>query len=338
MKKKFGLVLSLLISILFLYLAFKKVNLKEVGALLLNTNLLYFAFTVLLTFIAFLLRALRWKILLNPLKKFPLSMVFNATMIGFMCNYTLPARAGELVRAYLIGSRGNISKSSAIATIVVERVLDVFILSFITAIIVFSFPVPIWLKRTGTIMALLNISIFIFLVSMHKKKSAFLKIIEKPLNILGKRIKEKVKTFLSAFIEGLNILKSLGNFLLVTVLSFVIWGITGLLLYVLFFSFPINLPVYAAYLDMIILTLGIMIPSTSGFIGTFQFFVKEGLIIFQVDPNIALSYSILLYASQFILVVGIGLICLWLWSINFKSLKTDVSSYNLLQKKQKDQS
>lgn len=336
MKKKIGLVLSLLISILFLYLAFKKVNLKEVGEILLNTNLLYFAFTILITFIAFFLRAVRWKILLNPLKKFPLTMVFNATMIGFMCNYTLPARVGELARAYLIGSRGNISKSSAIATIVVERVLDVFILSFITAIIVFFFPVPIWLKRTGTIMALLNISIFIFLVSMHKKKSIFLKIIEKPLTIFGERIKEKIKTLFSAFIEGLNILNSLGNFLLITALSFAIWAITGLLFYVLFFSFPINLPVYAAYLDMVILTLGIMIPSTSGFIGTFQFFVKEGLILFQVDPNIALSYSILLYASQFILVVGVGLISLWIWGLKFKNLKANDSSYSLLQKEQEE--
>ncbi len=79
-----------------------------------------------------------------------------------------------------------------------------------------------------------------------------------------------------------------------------------------------------------------MIPSTSGFIGTFQFFVKEGLIIFQVDPNTALSYSILLYASQFLLVVGTGLISLWLWGINFKNLKSNASSYSILEKKQKE--
>jgi hypothetical protein len=86
---------------------------------------------------------------------------------------------------------------------------------------------------------------------------------------------------------------------------------------------------------MVMLTLGIMIPSTSGFIGTFQFFVKEGLMIFNVDPNTALSYSILLYATQFLLVVGVGLISLWFWGINFKSLKIRASSCNLLEKKQK---
>ena len=331
MKKKLGLVLSLLISILFLFLSFQKVNIKEIGETLLNANLSFFVFVFLLTFFAFFLRAIRWKILLNPLKKFPVAMVFNATMIGFMCNYTLPARVGEVIRAYLIGSRGNVSKSSAFATILVERVLDVFILSFITAIIVIFFPVPIWFKRTGAIIALLNISIFIFLVSMHRKKSVFLRIIEKPLIIFGERIKEKIKTLLSSFIEGLNILNSPTSFLLVTILSFAIWGITGLFLYVLFFSLSIRLPVYAAYLDMIIFTFGIMIPSTSGFIGTFQFFVKEGLMIFNVDPNIALSYSILLYASQFILVVGVGLISLWIWGLKFKNLKANGSAYNILK-------
>lgn len=336
MKKIFGLVLSLLISILFLYLAFKKVNTKEIGESLLNANLLYFAFAILITFFAFFLRSIRWKILLNPLKKLSLSMVFKATMIGFMCNYILPARAGEVVRAYLIGTRGNISKSAAFATIIVERVLDVFMLSFFTAIIVIFFPVPDWFKRTGTTIVILNIVIFILLFIMPKKKSVFLKIIEKPLTIFGEKIKEKVKVLLSAFIEGLNILENRSNFFMAMVLSLGIWISTGFLFYVLFFSFPIRLPVYAAFLDMIILAFGIMIPSTSGFVGTFQFFVKEGLVIFKVDPNMALSYSILLYISQFGLVVGVGLICLWLWGLNFKNLKANVSSYNILEKKQKE--
>jgi len=253
-----------------------------------------------------------------------------------MCNYILPARAGEVVRAYLIGTRGNISKSAAFATIIVERVLDVFMLSFFTAIIVIFFPVPDWFKRTGTTIVILNIVIFILLFIMPKKKSVFLKIIEKPLTIFGEKIKEKVKVLLSAFIEGLNILENRSNFFMAMVLSLGIWISTGFLFYVLFFSFPIRLPVYAAFLDMIILAFGIMIPSTSGFVGTFQFFVKEGLVIFKVDPNMALSYSILLYISQFGLVVGVGLICLWLWGLNFKNLKANVSSYNILEKKQKE--
>jgi len=333
MKKKLGLVLSLLISIIFLFLALKKVDAKEIGESLLNANLLYFFLAILLTLVAFFLRSIRWKILLNPLKNLPLSMVFNATMIGFMCNYTLPARVGEVIRAYLIGVRVDISKSAAFATIIVERVMDVFILSFFAAIILIFFPVPVYFKKIGATIFILNILIFGLLLVMHKKSTAFIKIIEKPLSIFGEKIKEKIRTLIFAFIEGLNILEKRSSFILATVLSFGIWSITGLLFYVLFFSFSIRLPLYAAFLDMTILTFGIMIPSTSGFVGTFQFFVKEGLMIFHVDPNIALSYSILLYASQFIPVVGIGLISLWLWGLNFKNLKTKVSSYNILEKK-----
>ncbi len=335
MKKKLGLVLSFFISIIFLFLALKKVDAKEIGELLLKVNLLYFFLTILITFIAFFLRALRWKILLRPLKTFSLSMIFNATMIGFMCNYTLPARIGEVIRAYLVGTRGNISKSAAFATIIVERVMDLFILSFLSAMILIFFHVPLYLKKIGITIFILNILIFILLVIIHKKSTLFIKIIEKPLSIFGEKLKEKIKILLLAFIKGLKILENPSSFFLATFISLVIWSITGLLFYVLFFSLQIRLPLYAAFLDMVMLTFGIMIPSTSGFIGTFQFFVKEGLMIFNVDPNMALSYSILLYATQFLLVVGVGLISLWLWGLNFRNLKIKASSYNLLEKKQK---
>jgi len=336
MKKKVGLILSFFISIVFLFLAFKKVDAKEIGESLLKANLLYFMLTIFITFIAFFLRAVRWKMLLNPLKNLRLSIIFNATMIGFMCNYTLPARLGEVVRAYLIGSRGNISKSAAFATIIVERVMDVFTLSFFAAIILVFFPDPIYLKKIGAAIAILNILVFILLVFIRKKSTIFIKIIEKPLSIFGEKVKEKIKKLILAFIEGLNILENRFNFILVMLLSLGVWGVTGLHFYVLFFSFPIRLPLYAAFLDMIVLTFGIMIPSTSGFIGTFQFFVKEGLMFFHVDPNMALSYSILLYATQFLLVVGVGLVSLWLWGIGFKKLKTKASFYNLLEKRQKE--
>lgn len=335
MKKKLGLVLSFFISIIFLFLALKKVDAKEIGELLLKVNLSYFFLTILITFLAFFLRALRWKILLRPLKTFPLSMIFNATMIGFMCNYTLPARVGEVIRAYLVGTRGNISKSAAFATIIVERVMDLFILSFLSAIVLIFFDVPLYLKKIGITIFILNILIFILLVTIHKKSTLFIKIIEKPLSIFGEKLKEKIKILLLAFIKGLKILENPSSFLLATFISLVIWSITGLLFYVLFFSLQIRLPLYAAFLDMIMLTFGIMIPSTAGFIGTFQFFVKEGLMIFNVDPNMALSYSILLYATQFLLVVGVGLISLWLWGLTFKNLKIKASSYNLLEKEQK---
>ena len=334
MKKKLALLLSCFISIVFLLLALKKVDVKEIGQSLINVNLIYFFVTILITFIAFFLRAVRWKVLLSPLKAFPLSMIYNATMIGFMCNYTLPARVGEVIRAYLIGSRGNISKSAALATIIVERVMDLFTLSFFATIILIFFPVPLYLKKIGFTIFVLNILLFLLLVMMHKKSVLFIRIIEKPLSIFGSRIKEKVKILLSAFIEGLDILGNSSSFLMASFISLGIWIITGLHFYVLFFSLPIRLPLYAAFLDMVILTFGIMIPSTSGFIGTFQFFVKEGLMIFNVDPNMALSYSILLYATQFLLVVGVGLISLWIWGLNFKDLKTK-ASYNLLEKKQK---
>ena len=95
---------------------------------------------ILLNLIGFLFRSLRWKYLIEPVKIIRLLNLFSSVMIGFMANNVLPVRLGEIVRAYSIGKMEKISRSSAFATVVVERVLDIFFILLVFLILFFLFP------------------------------------------------------------------------------------------------------------------------------------------------------------------------------------------------------
>lgn len=334
MKRRIAIILSFFISIFFVWMAIRKVDFISLKNALLSANFLYFIPAVILTFIAFFVRAIRWRYLILPHKKLPFNMIYHSTMIGFMCNYTLPARLGEFIRAYLLGSRVKIGKSAAFATIIVERVFDVFALSIILLIIIIFNPVPQWLKTAGLIVSMFSIFVFLLLMVMHYKTDVFLFIIHKIFGVFGEKVKSKTGQLFSTFSRGLEILKSTKYIFIGILWSFFIWGITGLLLYILFYSLDIKLPFYAAYLDMVIFTFGIMIPSTAGFIGTFHYFVQQGLVIFGIESSTALTYSILLHASQFLVVVSAGIISLWILGISFRKVRKKASSYKKEKKKE----
>src|SRR4051812_11890406 len=79
---------------------------------------------VLLVLLTYALRALRWQYLLAPIGPTHFSTAFRTTVIGFAASFLLPARAGEVLRPYLLARREQLSPTAAFATIILERLLD----------------------------------------------------------------------------------------------------------------------------------------------------------------------------------------------------------------------
>jgi uncharacterized protein (TIRG00374 family) len=106
--------------------------------------------------LTYIIKGLRWRYILNHVKDIPVFSAFQVILIGQMGNSLLPARFGDFLRAYVIGSKENIGKSLSFASVVLERVIDGFILiAFITASI-FILKVPSWVK----LLILLSLIIF----------------------------------------------------------------------------------------------------------------------------------------------------------------------------------
>jgi len=85
------------------------------------------------TAVTYVLRAVRWQYLLRPLGRPPFRVVLATTIIGFAATSLLPARAGEVVRPYLLARKAGFSATAAFATIIVERLLDL-----LTVIVLFG--------------------------------------------------------------------------------------------------------------------------------------------------------------------------------------------------------
>ena len=139
---KYGYWFGFVLSLFFLVIFFRKIDLVTIWNSFLSVEYLYVIPLVVFNIFSFWVRAKRWQYLLAPIKKIKISPLFHATAIGFLANNILPARIGELVRAYVLGSKEKISKTSSFATIVVERLFDGFTILLLFLVVILFLPFP----------------------------------------------------------------------------------------------------------------------------------------------------------------------------------------------------
>ena len=325
MKWKFWL--GLLISVAFLYIAFHNVDLNLLYLSIKSTNILFFIPLVVLTFSFYLIRALRWFHLLEPIKNIGLTNLFSSTVIGFAANCVLPARLGELIRANYIGRMENISRSSSLATIVTERLFDIFTILLMVAFVILFNDFPSEWKsiekalKTGSFFLFFLFIISIFLLVMLKKKtSTFLSFSQHLLFFLPKRLQQTIIEILKRFSHGLLLVKGPSQLVAVILYSLTLWCLTALQIYVLGFSMGISLPFLAPFFVLILLCLGVALPSAPGYIGTFHVACQYALIFYGFSKEMALSMAILLHAVGFIPTVFLGLLVFLLHHISLRNL------------------
>ena len=134
--------IGLVLSLIFLFLFFRKIDLRGVWEIFKSVEYVYTLPLMVINLLAILVRAKRWDYFLSPIKKVPMKELYNATAIGFMANNIFPARVGEFVRAIVLGHRAKISKTAAFATIVVERLFDGFTVLFLFLLVIFFMTFP----------------------------------------------------------------------------------------------------------------------------------------------------------------------------------------------------
>ena len=319
--------IGIIISALFLFLAFRKVDFAEFGAALESANYFYIIPIFLLSLLSVAVRSFRWRYLLRPVKEIGARSLFSATFIGLMANNVLPARLGEFVRAYVIGEREKISKSTSFATIVLERIFDgITILLFLVIVLIFyAVSFPGWLSKASYFALIFYIAAILFLVLLKVNTRWAVGIAEFVLRPLPKRIGDLGIRVLHAFIEGLAVLHSTRNVLIAALLSVLVWLPHVLINHLLLVSFDIHLSIFASFLLLVALAIGVMVPSAPGFVGTVQYICVLTLALFGVPREQALSYSIVYHASVFIPVTVVVLVFLFAGRLSFTDIWNSVA-------------
>jgi uncharacterized protein (TIRG00374 family) len=309
MNKK--IILGILISVVLVYLSVRGINLQDVLNDLKEIQLSYVILFILLMIFMQYLRSYRWGVILQPMEKIDQVSLFSITSVGFLAIAAIPARIGELARPYLISKRSSIKMSSALGTIVIERILDSFTVLTIATVVLFidmPFDLPSWMVKSSIIFSLLALSLFCFILFLILRREAALKFINIILNRLPGKLANKIDVVIHHFIDGLQIVTNIKLFSYLLFLSVVIWLLDVLAIYVLLLAFGFTLPVMASFVLMVILIVGIAIPAAPGFVGNWHYACVFALGLFGLAKADALSFAVVhnFLSMAIVLVLGVG--------------------------------
>ena len=313
MKKYY--IIGLLFGLLFTYLVFRGIDFQSFIDALRGAEYIYILPVALCSGAGIFFRAWRWQYFLRPIKHIPLGSVWSATVIGYMGMNVLPMRLGEFVRPYAVGMLGGISKSSALATVVLERILDLVCLMVFFAIVVLVVDLPEWFIMGGymVVAAIVGIITFLFLLYYQEKRA--LTWINNILRWFPKTISEKAKDILSKFIKGLHVFKASENYVAIIILTFLMWLGYTLSVYYGFYAFNLvekyDLNLFSALVIIVFTAVGLMIPSAPGGIGPFHYLCQEGMNLMGVSPGEAVGFAFFNHAVSFTLNSILGVAYLW---------------------------
>ena len=339
--RNWKLFLGVLISGSCLYYFVRMCDFDQMWDTVKKTSLTFVLLTLASIFAGYFARGVRWTFLLRPLKEVRFGPSLSATIIGFTASNILPMRAGEFVRAYVLAKNENIRATSTFATIVVERLCDGFCVLAILVLALTVIPFPespdaatlsepmqkivaaITLGRLrylgySTLGLYLGVvSVLVFLHFAPKKTEL---VISKLLFFAPKTVIHKITDTLLSFSEGIasiNTPRQAGNVLLWSLLT---WGSIVIGPWLLSVAFGLALPIYMGFFVTAILALGVMLPSSPGFIGIFQLVTAAAMVLLGVQEQIATSYALMLWALSIIPVTILGFILCWVGKTSFMQI------------------
>lgn len=299
------LVIGLLIGGVFLWLTLRQVDFASCWHYIRSANLYFILLAVFVYTLAFIIRSARWKYLLAPIVASTARRLFFFIQMGFFMNNVLPLRLGEIIRANVTGQKLNVSRSSVLATVVVERLFDglgYICLFFATVIFL---PFPGWAKKSfiaGSVIFIGALTLLYFFVRHQEKTSAVLDKLPS-----GGKFWPRLKGIFVNFMDGLKIFSHGTGLLKVFLLTLVVWIIEGTVYYTVSVAFNLNLNLLQTILVMIIIGTGAILPTAPGYVGTVEFLGVTSLSFLGVDKNLAFGYIITLHFLQIITIAFWGM-------------------------------
>jgi len=268
----------------------------------------------------FFIRALRWKILLAPVKAdTALGSRFAAVSIGFMANNVLPARVGEFARAFAFSRMEPVSVSAAFGSLVVERFLDglVLLLFLVFPLLTPAFPTSDILSGGFGAVALraavLAVSaVMVGLVLMAVWPSGFVTVAEWVARRLPQPMARPMVDALEAFLDSIAVLRSPRLLVLGFLWTLGFWAWHGLSFYLGMKAFGIDRGLVAAYFTEAVVGFGVAVPSAPGFIGTFHASANFALSdVYGVEPARSLAFAFGYHFGGWVPITIIGLAYAW---------------------------
>lgn len=313
---------SVALSAVFLWLAVRGVHWGEAAAALRGANYVWVLLMLPVTVWTLLIRAQRWRVFLHAVGVPPLRPLVSATNIGFMANMILPLRIGEVIRPVLLSRRAQLPLSGVLASVLLERIFDMFTILFLFGLAVSVVTVSDQVRQWGWMLTGLAVAVAAVIVLIRVQERLALGIARRLADLLPGQVGTHAYGFAEGFVRALEMLDSAMAYLRAFAWSLYLWAAISLIYVFGFWAFHMDVPeIRGALVLTTLVAIAVSVPSAPGFIGSFQLGCVLALRIFGIPDSPALAFSLIVHLTQFVGVIGAGLYSLWVENISLRDVQ-----------------
>jgi uncharacterized protein (TIRG00374 family) len=307
---------GVVISLALLWWALHGIHFDEVWSALRRSNPWLFLASAAVSTAVFPIRARRWRPILDSVAyHLPFGMLWRATAVGVMINNVVPARVGELMRAYaLTRETSRVSLPAAVASVAVDRVFDALVVLVLTllAMLLPDFPRNARVGNTSAAhWAWIGLAVMAAIMIMLYALVFFPTWLMRAFEWLARRVAPGLEApgrrALQAFTDGLSVLRHGPRFLAVLWWATLLWLVNALGFWLAFRAVGINASFGAALFLQGVVALGVSVPSAPGFFGVFEAAAIIGFSVYGVQRDVAVTWAIGYHIVSFIPITLIGL-------------------------------
>lgn len=313
--------LGFAVSAVFVALFLRATHPREIASALEEANYWYLIPGTGILFVAVCVRCVRWSILMRPVASMSPARLFPYAIIGYMANNLLPARAGEVVRAYVLGQREHVSRMGTFGTIAVERLFDgcILVLMLLTAGAVVGFGDD-RLRVIAAASSALFVAAFVAFYVLTLSEDRARKVLRFFLRALPRRFEPAAEAMGESLVGSLRSVHDWRSLFLVTILSALAWTIEAGSYAVIGLGFDLGVNFAHYVLLLSAANLAIIVPTFFGGTGPFEWAAKLVLIGAGVANAVAGAYAIIAHAVILIPTTVLGLLLLWSFGVSFGKL------------------
>lgn len=335
MRSRIRTALILAITVALLAFFFRDANFADVWAETRRANPWQLAAAVVFTGVTYALRAWRWQWLLAPIGPTRFGNAFRTTVIGFAASFFLPARAGEMIRPYLLARRENLPPTAAFATIILERLLDLATVLLLFGLFVFTVPAGVLsgeasplahVKFWGGVAAGAAVTCLALLFALAGHPERLGRAAGRIERVLPARVARMVAHFVESFASGLAVMRQPGRLGVALAQSVPIWLSIAAGIWLTSQAFSITFPFAGSFLVMTLLVVGVAVPTPGqigGFHAAYQIAVQT---FFGAPDDRAIGAAIVLHAVSFIPVTLLGVVYMAREGLSFQRAQAMASS------------
>ncbi len=332
MKRLIWTIASFAIGALLVWLLFRGTDWDRVYGAVRQAHLGWLLLMEIPIILSFITRIQRWSYIVRAAKPVSFRHMFSATQIGFLANFTLPARIGEAVRPLVLARLAKIPFSQCLALNALDRVAD--LVSLIPIIVIAAVALPATGKvqipaetfrtaapisfetslfRTGAAgTALFLAAVLTVLVLLYVNQAFVFRASDRCVGLVSTGLARRIRQILEHFAAGLHVFRSAADMAKSVAFSFITWAMFLVAALFLFFAFDIESPWYGPFVMQALLAVFVSVPGAPGLIGQFHIPIVLAVLILspETSPDEAKAAAIMLHLLNFIPLAAMGVYCL----------------------------